>query len=246
MSCKPTPSNVVEESYDDGGSRYYSIAGLKNLYQDDSHRISDVVYVVASITANDLYGEYDERIVVEDDSGAIEISVDLEDDLYLFGIGTQITLYCTDLWLGGYGGTIILGAEQSSDSVVDPIALEDFDRRLLSVDYDCAIRAPQELTIADITTKYISCFIKLSGLEFVADGDNNSFCRYDTELGRRLSTTHTLRDESGSEIDLYVPSSAIYANEEIPSGRVTIYSILSSYGGNYSVTLVEGRIYLEE
>ncbi len=248
-NCKPTPKSVIYEDNDDNSSGgdyaalHSSIAALKSLYKGGSQRIGETVYIVGSITANDIFGEYGDRLIVEDDSGAIEICVDLEGDLSAYGIGTLITLYCSDLWLGGYGGTIVLGGEPSSDSVVETLSADEFGRKLLSANYDNEPRTPTSLTIDEITTRHISCYIMLSGLLFSDIEGDGSFCTYDDELGRRVTTTHLMCDADGRQISLYVPSTVIYADESLPNGSLQLYGILSSYGGNYSITLVERRIY---
>ncbi|MFI3305632.1 MAG: DUF5689 domain-containing protein [Rikenellaceae bacterium] len=246
IACKPLPQSVIADDGDDASSGDYaavevSIAYLKSLYQGEYRRVNEAVYIVASITANDAFGEYSDRLVVQDDSGAIEIAVELEDDLFNFGIGALLSLYCTDLWLGGYGGTITLGDEPTSDDVVEPLSVDLFGRKILILTYDSEPLAPTSLQIAEITTTHISRYIHLSALSFL-DSDT-SFCKYDQELGRRVATSHPMVNAQGEQISLYVPSTVTYADEQLPQGQVNVYGILSSYGGTYSISLVERRIY---
>ncbi len=245
VACAPTPTDITSssDSYSDITSQStISIAALKNLYIDGSHSINKTVSVTGSITANDLYGEYPESLVVQDSSGAIEIKVDLEGSLHQYSIGTTITLYCSDIWIASNGGTIYLGDEPTADDIVDTLSLSDFERRLLDVNSDSDILSPLRTTIAELSTSLISTYIYIEGLTLLDDGGDRSFCTYDEESGCRLSTTHTLVDGDGSDIELFVASTVIYAEESIPTGELTLYGILYGYYGNYSLRLVERRI----
>ncbi len=244
LGCSPSPTTIVDLDSEGTTTTPYgiSVAGLKNLYIDGTHSIGTTACITATITANDLYGEFSESLILQDDSGGIELKVDLDSNLYLYPIGATISLYCSDLWLTSNGGTIFMGGEPSADSDVETLSIDEFEARLLGIDYQSDIIAPQMVTIAELNTSLISCFVSIESLTLLSDEEYTSFCSYDEDSGRRLSTSHTLTDESGDQIELFVPSSVSYAAEVIPSGSLTLYAILNSFYGSYSLQLVERRI----
>ncbi len=247
VACKPSPQSILPDlsAGGEGVTTPYisSIAHLKSLYKGESCRVGEALCIEAQVTANNLFGEHPDRIVVEDGSGAIEISVDLGDMLYRFGVGTRVKLVVTELWIGGYGATLILGGEPTDDEVVGCLSVEEFGRKAFDVNYDSKPLAPDRMTIADLTPQHISRYVTISDLDFVeVNSSDGSFCRYDEETHKRLSTTHLLCDSSGEELSLFVPSTSNYADDKLPEGRVRISGIVNSYGRRYSITLVERRI----
>lgn len=253
--CSPDPINPVTSSGDsssDVGSssdsdtsgndafdqvENLSIAALKNLYIDGSHSLTNVVLISGTITANNVLGEFPDLLFLEDSSGAIEISVDLGDMLYDCKLGYQLTLNCTDLWLGSRGGTLVLGCEPTGDDVVDPISEYQFSLRA-AVSESSSAPTPTSVTIPNLNESLISCFVTMSGLTFQRVDGLETFCLRDEDSGRYLSTTHILEDANGNEIELFVPSTASYAKDDIPDGTGIIFGVVSSFAGVYSLRIV--------
>ena len=61
---------------DNPESGLVSIAYLKSRYNGLSTNIKDDVSIKGTVVANDLFGEFYKRLVLVDDSGGIEISID--------------------------------------------------------------------------------------------------------------------------------------------------------------------------
>lgn len=240
-------SSSDSSSSDDGLSHNsnYSIAGLKDLYIDGSHSIGVVVVIEGVITANNVFGEFEDILVIEDSSGAIQISGDFGDMLESCRIGYTLTLDCTDLWLGSSGGTLILGIEPTGDDVVDAIEESDFVRRA-TITESSVQPTPTTLSIPQFSQRYISCFICLEGVSFVEVEGVDTFCLYDSDSGRYLSTTHTLVDGEGNSVKLFVPSTAYYSKDPLPSGEGKIYAILEYFSGSYSLRIVYGMMLFTE
>ncbi len=261
VACSPDPTNILDEEVsledrygdesedgDDSAVSFdavsSSIASLKAMSVSSLSRITDVVSITGQVTANDLYGEFSEMLVIEDDSGAIVVSVDLEDQFYTYAVGTTLTLYCADLWLANSGGMVTLGAESMSDAAVDALSLSDLEGRLLYRGYEEELRSPTSITIEEFSTSEVSRLVMLEGLSLASLEESFVlFCEYDEETGRRLSTSHTLRDSEGHEVELFVPSTVVYAEDTIPSGEFSVCAILFSYYGSYSLRITEMRIW---
>ena len=74
-----------------------SIAHLKTMAKSEPHTITEDISIEGYVVANDLYGEYYKSIVICDDSGGIEISVDARQTAKIFPGAAKVTLHCTSL-----------------------------------------------------------------------------------------------------------------------------------------------------
>lgn len=222
----------------------HSIVALKSLYIDDSHSIAESVVISGIITANDVMGEFPNTLVIEDSSGAIELSVD-DLDLEAYAIGRELVLVCSDLWIASRGGTLLLGLESTDvDNLVDQIDEAEFLRRS-QYSTTTIVVEPRSVDISDIDTSLISCYVRLDGVTFITDGEEVRYCERDSESGQYLSTSHTIEDESGDQLEVYVYRRAIYCNDILPSGSGSICGILDKYGSKYSLRIVNYRVYFD-
>ena len=95
----------------------HTVAYLKSLCDGrSSAAVTQDITIRGFITANDLYGEFDRTIVVEDPSGGIAIAAGhplLADD---YPFGAVATVRCNGLTLCNYGGKIELGSEPGAET----------------------------------------------------------------------------------------------------------------------------------
>lgn len=57
----------------DGTARHVSIAYLKSLCRGVLHPVTEDLWIEGCVVGNDLYGEFPDALVVEDESGGIDI-----------------------------------------------------------------------------------------------------------------------------------------------------------------------------
>lgn len=250
LFCAPSTTLPDGLASDEENSSIISIAALKSLYVGGSQRLSDVIFISGSITANDHIGEFPNTLILEDDTGAVEVSVDLDEAYSTYKIGCYLTLNCTDLWIGSSGGALMVGGEPTGDYAVDALDLDTFSS-VAAVDGD-ATREPQSVTLSQLTQQLVSCFISISDVRFLESVDEygsviDTFCALNPDTGRRVSTTHTIEEvATGEQLSLYVASTVIYASDPLPNGSGVIYAILDRYGSSYSVSLVSNGFYFDE
>ena len=60
----------------DGTARRVSIAYLKSLCRGVLHPVTEDLWIEGCVVGNDLYGEFPDALVVEDESGGIEVLID--------------------------------------------------------------------------------------------------------------------------------------------------------------------------
>ncbi len=255
-SCAPTPQSSV---FDDvttpdssGGEDEYvpetdlddyapettsSIIALKANYIGSTTKLVKTMTICGQVVANDIRDEFTYTMILEDSTGAIEVSVDIDNIAYQFPLGCWVRLVCDDLWLGSRGGTIVIGEEPTGDDVVDKIDEDDADSRLYYVERG-EIPYPTFVDIEELNTLLVSCFVGIKDLRFLS-AEGSTFCERDPDTGRSVSTRHILESRDGDQIELFVVSTTNYADDTIPSGYGNIYAILDLYAGSYSLRLID-------
>ena len=92
----------------DGTARRVSIAYLKSLCRGVLHPVTEDLWIEGCVVGNDLYGEFPDALVVEDESGGIEVLIDAKRLYRTFDAGSTVRVYCNGLALGDYGGKVQL------------------------------------------------------------------------------------------------------------------------------------------
>ncbi len=251
VGCEPTPSgnpyssdNDTESGTTDGESgstdsnsttnaTITSIAALKSLYKGSTTRITTTISISGVVVANDIRGEFEDTIVIDDGDSAIQISISNDPLYYNYPIGSTIVCQCEDLYLGSDYGVIRLGvAATDDDEVVGTI--EDDMLRKIYFSGDTSTLEAKVVTVDELSSNLISRLLRFESLKFKTSGVN--FCELNPDTGRTISTSHTLYDKWGNELRLFVPYSVEYADAEVPSGWVDMNVILeSSTSGVYTL-----------
>ncbi len=244
MSCKPTiasygygsdPNNTTTEgdstdsdstsdSTDGNNDVVVSISALKSYYKGSTTRITTPLTIEGVVVANDIKGEYSDTIVVDDGSGGIEIYISNSPLYYNYPLGSTVVCRCEDLYIGNDYGVLRLGvASTSADDVVGVIEGSNINKIYLSDRSTTAI--PTIVKIAELTANMVTRYVRIESVSFINGGV--SLCERDPETGRSISTSHTLRDIWGNEIELFVPYSVEYSDTITPTGCVNINAIVS-------------------
>ena len=237
-SCK----REVAADFDDAPHGTISIAHLKTLSADASTSITADIAIEGYIIANDLYGELYKSIVISDQSGGIEISVDCPRTALQFPIGARIIVHCTSLAIGDYGGSLILGAQPTGEYVVDRISEQLFARHF-TIDRDNPMMIePLRLTIDQIGPQHIGNFVTIDDLDF-GDKATEKWCDTDPETGEFITTERMAFDSAGNSIAVRIEGRCSYAGEAIPSGRGSIGAIAEYFNGAYSLRIINRNIH---
>ena len=82
----------------DGTARHVSIAYLKSLCRGVLHPVTEDLWIEGCVVGNDLYGEFPDALVVEDESGGIEVLIDAKRLYRTFDSGSTVRVYCNGLF----------------------------------------------------------------------------------------------------------------------------------------------------
>ena len=218
-----------------------SIAHLKSLCRTDRVVITDDISIEGHIIVNDLYGEFIKSIVVADESGCLEVSVDCTSTAEIFFVGARMVVSCSSLALGDYGGRIILGAATSDEYSVGRVAEKDFSRYFLIDTSKPKEITPQVTKISNIDATHIGNYIELRDVRFI-DGGAAEWCDKDTESGEYVTTERTITDPAGNEFTVRTLAECTYRNETLPQEVCTLRGIVDYFNGQYSLRVINHQI----
>lgn len=243
--CKsPTPTNIFED--EDGSSTYstITISELKAKYLGSTHQIVDDIFIDATVVATDMFGELEGRMVLQDDSGGIEVYIDEERLYESYQLYSVITLNCSGLWLasrGGSNGTLVMGSYPTSYDPVDGISSTQFDARVIEYQIGKNTYDYNYYHLSDLSTSLISSCVVMQSLSFTDVDSNETLFDYDQydELGYCRRTMEC--QQSGLTIDLYIPDTIVYPNlsiSQIEDANGNYLVLIDRYASNYSIQLV--------
>lgn len=134
----------------DGTARHVSIAYLKSLCRGVLHPVTEDLWIEGCVVGNDLYGEFPDALVVEDESGGIEVLIDAKRLYRTFDSGSTVRVYCNGLALGDYGGKVQLGLPPTAEYILDRISAESLGRHVRRIGDGSVDFVPRELSFGEV------------------------------------------------------------------------------------------------
>ena len=219
----------------------HTVAYLKSLCNGrSSAAVTQDITIRGFITGNDLYGEFDRTLVVEDASGGIQIAAgrsSLADD---YPFGAIATVRCNGLTLCNYGGKIELGAEPG-DYGAGTILREELSRHIrVTLPEEGESHRAAPLTFGEVGPRHIDTRVRFDGVRFAEPG--KTWCDTDPETGRTVATERTILDAAGNEFTVRSAATCAYAKEPLPSGTGSLYGIIDYFAGKYTLRVTNREI----
>lgn len=233
--------NDQSSGFDKRPQGVISIAHLKSLAASESYTITDDIAIEGYVVANDLYGEYSKSIVICDDSGGIEIAIDMRSTATTFPISARVVVHCSGLTIGDYGGQLTLGAIPEGRYTVDRISERDLLRYFLIDKNSPRAIEPTVVNINDIEPAHIGNYIRLNSISFSSQV-GLTWCNKDLVTGEYIPTERTISDRMGNKFTVRTLPECHYREEIIPSGYGDICGIVHYFNGNYSLRIVNHQI----
>ena len=243
LLCSCGEKTPAAEFFDTPHSKV-SIAHLKTLATSNSRTITEDISIEGYVVANDLFGEYYKSIIICDESGGIEISVETNSTARVFPVAAKVTVLCSSLTLGNYAGRVILGAK-SSDYTVGRIDESDFSRYFTIDKLSPQAVEPELITIADISPKYVGNYVEISDVAFT-EGGRLRWCDTDPQTGKVIATERELNDTEGHTLAVRTIAQCSYGSELLPAGRGRIRGIIEKYNSRYSLRVVNRQFDFRE
>lgn len=218
-----------------------SIAHLKTFAREISTPILYDVTIEGYVAANDLYGEYYKSIIIGDDSGCIEMSLDCDDTAHRFPVATHVVVRCNSLALGNYGGTLVLGAQPTGEYLVDRIAEQDIERYITTDITNPQMVSAENITIADLSERHINNVVVIDNVTFGVQA-GLEWCERDAETGELVTTERIISSRSGESVGVRILGSCKYASERIPEGFGTVGAVAEYHDGTHLLRIINRNI----
>lgn len=214
---------------DEPTTRLVSISHLTSLYDGYPQELSERIAIEGVVISDDRHGEFRHRVVMEDASGGVTVMVASDSLCLLHRVGDVLRVECCGLTLGGYGRSPRLGAEGQLSEVA-PLSLARWHEvhKLVGV-------APQvplhEITIDELSARYISTRLLLRGVRFVEAGEEWAPLERDT-------TRHLVTSPHGADtLAVRLSGRSDFAHQPIPEGECTLIGVLDYFHEEYQLLL---------
>ncbi len=208
-----------------------------SLYQKDSILIEGVV------TTDDKSGNFYKSIVIQDNTGAIEVKINKTTLYNDYKLGQKVVIYCNGLFLGDYGGLIQLGSTYTENGVTEIGGLEGdviIKKHIFRKGKTLFQLDPMDLTPANLTASNQSKLIRLNNVQFTLinspiDGKPMTYA----DAINKVTINHSVNTcpATFSNVVLRTSGFAKFAGNAIPELNGTIVGILSYYKGTWQVMI---------
>lgn len=210
-----------------------SIAGLKTLCDGrTSVTVTRDAIIRGQVVANDLYGEFDREIMIQDPSGGISVALEGENLAERFSFGTEVEVRCNGLVLRDYGGKIELGAAPDPYGNTT-IPAEEIDRYVRMLGQSETPPRSRDLTFGEVTSEHIDTRVRFRNVRFIESGAH--WCDTDPETGRVTTTEREIVDTKGNRFTVRTYRGCSYATETLPEGTGSLTGVIDYFGGKFSL-----------
>ena len=209
-----------------------TIVQFKSLFKGTYVQIEDDLTFSAVVIANDSTGNFYKKILVQDETGGLEILIDGRDMFSKYPVGRRVFIKAKGLVLDDYNGVKQLGLVISEGDLI-AIPFKDADKYIIGGSLHNNI-TPKVIGIRELTQEYIGTLVKFENVEFTkgdalttfADGFNKK--DEDRYIYSCLEDTTVIIRTSGY---------SKFAYDNIPDGNGSVIGVVSVYGSTYQIFL---------
>ena len=241
VACSATKPDYSEIPDDDSESGLVSIAYLKSRCKGLSTNINADISIRGTVVANDLFGEFYKTLVLVDESGGVEVSIDRERLCVDFPLYANVSVTCNGLAVGRVGGKVVLGAQPTGEFTTDRIADGDVSKYLLWQSGDVASVTPRKVRIADLGVENVSDYLLFEGVRFADDEVGCKWC--EESEGAYVETDRHIIDKDGNTLIVRVSPYCEYAGERIPAGAGSLCGIVDYSGDQFFLRIANHEVY---
>lgn len=229
-----------------------TIMELKSMFwQNEANYVTTVgqnedgedIVIQGRVISSDASGNIYKSMMISDGTAAITIAANAYDMSDVFAMGQWVYVKVTGTQIGGYNNLMQIGGEGTYNGspsmtfmeedvynshiqgigVVDLAAVDTIATDLVELN-NAKTQGDSALMV------WQSQLIRLDGLTFEDAGQ---------EFAPSGNTNRYLRDSSGNRINLRCSSYSDFAKDTIPSGTGSVTAILSYYGNDWQMLLID-------
>ncbi|MBQ9077268.1 MAG: OB-fold nucleic acid binding domain-containing protein [Muribaculaceae bacterium] len=225
-----------------------TIADLKAEYWDDATNYYKTVGTAADggdivikgrVISSDKTGNIFKALYIQDETGALSISIDSYDLYKTYPLGQEILINMTGAGIGKYAGLQQMGAESEYNGTPQTgrMALSAFKSRVTVVGTDDASKVTAVTTTIDVINAATSAEALRQWQNRLVRFENVRFVEAGQPYAGSSNTNRTLTDSSGNKIIVRNSSYATFKGEVLPSGNGTVTGVLGYFNGTWQLLL---------
>jgi len=214
-----------------------TIAELKSRHTTGQYEeITDDAVIAALVVSNDREGNFYKQLVIQDETGGIELRIDVTDLHAMYPVGRKVYLKARGLWLGDYNGLVQLGIGVGTGSSGSPeltrIPQTLLTNYLVQATYGNSVN-PKEVTIDQLSPGMVSTLITLKDVQFVAADSAETWA--DPVL--ELSVNREVEDCARRRLVVRTSGFCTFAADLTPTGGGSITGVLGVFQGTYQLVI---------
>jgi hypothetical protein len=212
------------------------IGDLLDVWVPESFRqIENDLIFKGRVVANDESGNFYKQLVLEDETGGIQVRLDAIGLYNEYPLGREVVIKAQGLWISDYNGLPQLSSASGSGADITSIAIpEPLIPEYVFNTASTEIVAAKVLEISDLKPDLVNTFVKFENVQFVLSSVSEPLA--DSE--RQFSVNHDIENCDEETVIVRTSGFASFADVFTPTGNGSIEGILSSFRGDYQILLV--------
>ena len=249
------PPMVVPEA-PAGMDANISIADLKEAYWKDDRNYCDEIgkneetgedYIIEGrVVSSDASGNIYKNFIIEDESGALTISVNMKDIYKSYKFGQKVLVRATGMHIGKYNGLQQLGAPEwyAAGNTYETTFMEE--GVLTAHAFQNGLPDPAKVDTAMVTIpelqtiknnhaellRWTSRLIRVNNVRWEDAGK---------EFAGSANANRNLIDENGNRLLVRNSAYSDFSYDILPSGYGDVVGILSFYGTDFQMVLIDAN-----
>lgn len=186
------------------------------------------------VAANDESGNFYKQIVIQDETGGIQIRLDAIGVYNDYPEGRRVFVKCDGLYISDYNGLPQLSMADVSSGQATSIAIPEN----LIADYivnstESQTIEPNQVEIDDLNESMLNTLIKFEDVQFTV----GSAAKPLADIVNQFSVNHYIENCSGDQIIVRTSGFASFAGEFTPVKKGNITGVLSVFGNDYQLLI---------
>lgn len=216
-----------------------SIGYLRGLYGGYPRTLTEDYVIEGEVVSSDRYGAFLNQLVIQDPTGGISIMIDNPALHRSYSVGDLVRVWCRGLTLGGYGGSVRLGAGPERDWEVSRLGRAEWQRCSRVVGRREEVGSITR-TIASLSADDMGRLVRVCGVRVIAAGElwPASGEALNVAVVDAASPTDTLLVRIVGHKEL--------TDEVLPTGVVDVVGVADYFAGRYQLQLSSPMGFLEQ
>lgn len=208
-----------------------SIADLKAMHSigADAVKVPAGTIIKGHVISSDETGNFFKNLYIQDETGGIQIRVDVN-DLYLdYDLGRLMYIDCNDLFIGDFNGLPQLGA-QGDGSGVNRISANAATSILIRGPLE-SVPEPATRTISSLSNADLNTWVTIEGLQYEDALLGDTYAVPDGGFAQN----RILNDCDGNTLIIRNSDFADWAGTPIPDGNGRITAVFAVFGADFQL-----------